>query len=545
MLPILILIVLALIAIIVGAVPIAVVLAALIGTACASISSPSSTMATTGGARSAEGSAKPAKSANPTDSNTNFIVLPTQLFEDIELASSYDTIYVVEDPVYFTRLPFHQLKLVFHRTTLKYYNDYLVENTKSKVIYVEFPNVDKLYDTLPNATLYDPVDKITKAKLDKIPNIHYIETPYFLTPMSELAEYKKTIKSYRHDSSFYRWQRRRLNVLMNRDKPKNDQWTYDEDNRNPFPDEQKEPTDFEIKSNKYIEEAKEYVKKHFSKNYGDPANMVYPVTHKDAKQHLKKFIEDRFKLFGKYQDGAHTDITFGYHSVMSSSINVGLITPREVLDEVLDAKNIPMASKEGFIRQLIGWREYCRLIYEFEGEKMRKLNYFNAKRKLTPSWWEGTTGLSPIDTIIKRVNKYSYAHHIERLMYLSSVMLMCGIDPNEVYEWFIGFVSIDAYDWVMVPNIYGMGSYADGGIMMTRPYFSSSAYVEKMSNLIEKDSDADIFDCLYYNFIAKNKERLRKNYYTARSIGHYDRKTAKEKEHFKEIADAFIKKNTL
>lgn len=476
--------------------------------------------------------------------DTNFIVLPHQLFEDIELLSTYDNIFIVEDPVYFTRLPFHKLKLVFHRATLKYYYDYVRERVKGKVNYVEYRDADKVYSQLTNATLYDPVDNFMRTKLNSVKNIRYIETPYFLTPMKDLTEYKKTVKSYRHDTSFYRWQRRRLNVLMQGKKPMNDKWTYDHENRNPFPIDQEEPTEFVPSNNKYVEEARQYVKTQFNTNYGDFSEMIYPITHEDAKKHLKLFIKERFKLFGKYQDGAHEKITFGYHSVLSSSINCGLITPEKVLNVILEVKGVPLSSKEGFIRQLIGWREYCRLIYEFEGEKMRKSNYFNAQGKLNTNWWEGTTGLAPIDIIVKRVNKYSYAHHIERLMYLANVMLMCQIEPTEVYNWFIGFVSIDAYDWVMVPNIYGMGTYADGGIMMTRPYFSSSAYIKKMSNLIKTDEDADIFDCLYYNFIGTNKAKLRKNYYTARSIGHYDRKTEKEKKHYKEIAQKFIDANT-
>ena len=174
---------------------------------------------------------------------------------------------------------------------------------------------------------------------------------------------------------------------------------------------------------------------------------------------------------------------------------------------------------------------------------MRSANYFNHGRKLASTWWEGTTGLPPVDNIIKKVQTNAYAHHIERLMYLAAPMLMIGIDPTEVYNWFISFVSIDAYDWVMVPNIYGMGTYADGGLMMSRPYFSSGNYIKKMSNFND-DETTDKWTALYYNFIVEQKAKLRKNYYTARWIPNWDKKSADEKKKIRNVARAVIKKNT-
>ena len=486
----------------------------------------------------------------------HFIILPNQLFHQTE-AVRYSNIHIIEDPTYFTKYKFHKLKLIFHRATMRTYADQLRERAIGKVNYINFNDAEKFYKTLnqETAVMYDPVDDDVEKRLQ---NINILPTPYFLNTRESLEEYRDSIKgkSYRHDSSFYPWMRKKYNVLMTKDgkpkggkpiggKPIGGKYTYDSENRNPFPDKQKEPKRFIARRNKYIDEAVRYVERHFKNNYGETTHFVYPHTHAGAIAHLRDFLKRRLKLFGKYQDAAASDITFGYHSVISSSLNAGLITPREVLDELDKIRDIkiPINSLEGFIRQLIGWREYCHLLYRYESDKMRKSNYFNHTRKLTDAWWEGKTGLGPIDDICARINKYAYAHHIERLMWLSAVMLMCGVAPNEVYEWFIGFVSIDAYDWVMTPNIYGMGTYADGGIMMTRPYFSSFNYIKKMSNWNDPE-DAKIWNALYYNFIGENKTKLKKNYYTARWVGNYDSKSASERKEIKEIADRFITANT-
>jgi deoxyribodipyrimidine photolyase-related protein len=175
---------------------------------------------------------------------------------------------------------------------------------------------------------------------------------------------------------------------------------------------------------------------------------------------------------------------------------------------------------------------------------MRKSNYFNATRKLGSQWWSAETGLIPIDDIIKRVHRYAYAHHIERLMYLAAPMMMCGVSPDEMYNWFISVVSIDAYDWVMVPNIYGMGSFADGGKMMSRPYFSSGKYISKMSNWNDEKT-ITLWTNLFYNFIGENIPQMKANYYTSRYVNNYNNKSDREKNIIKDSARKFIELVTV
>jgi deoxyribodipyrimidine photolyase-related protein len=187
----------------------------------------------------------------------------------------------------------------------------------------------------------------------------------------------------------------------------------------------------------------------------------------------------------------------------------------------------------------VGWRSFCHLIYEYKADELRSANIFNHRRHMGPQWWQGGLGIPPVDYCIKKVERLAYCHHIERLMYLGAFMLLCEIDPNEVFDWFITQCAIDAYDWVMVPNIYGMSQFSAGPVMMTRPYFSSSNYILKMSDF-KATKWATIWDALYYNFIDNNQEMLSANYSTANSVRLWAKKAPKEKAEIKMIARDFI-----
>lgn len=475
-----------------------------------------------------------------------FLVFPNQLFRDIdEIVVPY--IILVEDDTYFTKYRFHKNKLVLHRASMKYYADYL----KDQGLSVEYWNSAdmKNFDYDGEYVAYNPVD-IDVMNLYK--NVEWLETPYFLTSEKELRDYnqyEKGNKRYNHDARFYRWQRKRLNVLIEGDDPAGGKWTYDSENRKTFEEcgVKADPIKLKPKQNKYVEEAKEYVMKHFANNPGD-IHLVFPTTHKEAEGVLSLFLDKKLAGFGPTQDATSPDIVFGYHSQISSSLNNGLLTPRYVLDQVIkhhkklrdSDSEIPMNSLEGFLRQLIGWREYCRLIYleYMDNPELKKNNHFGFTRKLNDRWWDGTTGIIYVDYLIEKALKYAYLTHIERLMYIAAFMLICEIDPAEVYRWFIEIVSIDAYDWVMAPNVYGMGSYADGGLMMTRPYYSSSKYVSKMSGLKDNKSDK-IWNSLYYTFMDKNKDKLN-DYRSLQWISNLEKKSDEEIEEMRKIAEDFM-----
>ena len=216
--------------------------------------------------------------------------------------------------------------------------------------------------------------------------------------------------------------------------------------------------------------------------------------------------------FGDYQDAIIAHEPFLFHSVLSSSLNIGLLTPKQVVDSALAyAKKhaVSINNLEGFIRQIIGWREFVWGVYYLKGSSQRTKNFFQCKNDLPQSFWQDSTAIAPIDAALVRIQKYAYAHHIERLMVLGNFMLLCEINPDQVYAWFMQFF-IDAYDWVMVPNIYGMSQYADGGLMTTKPYISGSNYIRTMSDYT-KGSWADIWDSLYWRFIVKHRKTILKN----------------------------------
>ena len=317
---------------------------------------------------------------------------------------------------------------------------------------------------------------------------------------------------------------------MDGDNPVGDTWSYDKLNRVPLPKDIKIPDTIKKPiNNKYTKEAIKYVEKHFSSNYGSLEYFIYPIDSMSTKKWLNKFLKERLKLFGKYEDAISRNDDFIFHSVLTPMLNIGLITDIEVLKITVDYYNkhkntIPIESFEGFIRQLIGWRNYVYVLYKLEGENIRNSNILNHTNTINNTMykklWEGTTGLMPVDNTIQKIIKYGYMHHIERLMILGNYMLLMMIKPEDVYKMFMEW-SIDSYDWVMIPNVYGMSQYSTD-IMMTKPYFSSSKYILRMSNFKKDGKWEEIWDILYYNFMYKHYKLLKKNYGTVMQIKHWD-----------------------
>jgi deoxyribodipyrimidine photolyase-related protein len=264
-------------------------------------------------------------------------------------------------------------------------------------------------------------------------------------------------------------------------------------------------------------------------NYGtaDPDNFVFPIGREEAKSAMALAMK-HLEHFGEFQDAVSPDVAFGYHSVLSAALNVGLISPAAVVAAAVaefEAGRVPLASAEAFIRQIIGWREYVHSVYVREADAHRQANYFGGVAEIPPGWYTATTGINLVDSILRRVDRYAYAHHIERLMYLCAVLNMMGCRPTAIHDWFMEMVAIDAYDWVMVPNItmgtyrlpFSSGQAGQVNGMTKHPYFSSYAYVAKMSG--EKDeNDKAIWDGLYYAFLRDHADLHKKNYFTAKQL---------------------------
>jgi deoxyribodipyrimidine photolyase-related protein len=488
------------------------------------------------------------------------IVLPNQLFKMDKFHDNKDNypkkVYLIEHPKFFTRYKYHKAKIVLHRASMRYYRDYLAD-MGYKVEYIDFSKYHLPKEA--HIEMFDPIDieianEIRNHYGDN--NVKYKESPMFITTLEELHEYTASSKNDAyHQTTFYIWQRKRLGILMDADKPIGGKWTYDVDNRDKFPKDYIE-SPIKPRTNKYIKEAREYCAQHFSQNYGD--NQCYvPITHDEADKHLTEFLSEHLAKFGQYQDAVKEEVVIGYHSLLSPMLNIGLITPRYVVDTTLTyyekhKKVIPLASVEGFIRQIIGWREIVRMTYMFKHKTLTNTNHFKHIRKLDNSWYDATTEIAPIDAIIRRVLTYGYAHHIERLMFLGNFMLLSGIDLRAEYDWFM-IMFVDAYEWVMEPNVYAMSAYSTGcgqqsqsdkcskGLLMTRPYFSSSNYILKMSDF-KKDGKWDvIWDALYYAFINANKQEFAKNYSTANAVSVWNKKSASEKNKLLTTAKEYLR----
>jgi deoxyribodipyrimidine photolyase-related protein len=324
-----------------------------------------------------------------------------------------------------------------------------------------------------------------------------------------------------------------------------------------------------IKMHNYLNDAIKYIEKYWSDNLQplyikeekkslSPESILFPITHTTAEKWLISFCKNRLSSFGKYEDAIDAiprNILF--HSAITPMLNIGLLTPEQVVETVTEYykkhNNVGIANYEGFIRQIIGWREYQRYIYKYAGEKMRGSNYFNNNGKLSNVWYNATTNIKPVDDAIRMAINDGYIHHILRLMVMGNIMNLIGIHPDEVYKWFMEF-SLDSYDWVMVGNVYSMALWADGGLTMRKPYISSSAYILKMGNFDKtnlKTKKLSInnpetndnlpwttkWDILFHYFINRNSELLNKTYY-AGLVKAWNRKNKTDRE--KEIHTANI-----
>jgi deoxyribodipyrimidine photolyase-related protein len=329
---------------------------------------------------------------------------------------------------------------------------------------------------------------------------------------------------------------------MVNDEPEGGKLTYDSENRKKYPKNKTPPSIQFPDMSKYHKEAISYIKENFDDHYGELNDFInYPIDFESTEQWLQQFFEYRFHEFGAYEDSIVKEENFLNHSLLSPLINVGLMHPMDVIHKAIDyarTNDVPINSTEGFVRQILGWREFIRGVYQVKGTEERTKNFWKFHRKIPKSFYDGTTGIQPIDDVIKKVNKTAYAHHIERLMILGNFMVLCEFHPNEVYKWFMELF-IDAYDWVMVPNVYGMSLYADGGLMSTKPYISSSNYIMKMSNYTKGAWQAT-WDGLFWTFMDKHREFFLSNPRLGMLIRTFDKMKQETKEkHFKN-AESFL-----
>ena len=392
-------------------------------------------------------------------------------------------------------------------------------------------------------TCYDPCDNwLTKRLCSGTIPVRFLPSPSYINNAETPLPTRKDGSIVQTD--FYVAQRKQCNILMDNGKPTGGQWTYDTDNRKRYPKGQTPPPIWFPDEDEFIREAKNYTEQHFPNNQGSITNaFIYPINHADAEKWLQDFLSHRFQDFGPYEDALVQKQHWLNHSVLTPMLNSGLLTPQQIIDaaiEYADKNPIPLASLEGFIRQIIGWREFIRLFYLNHGTEQRNRNFWGFTRKIPSSFYTGTTGILPVDDCIQKLLKTGYNHHIERLMVLGNFMLLCEFDPDDVYRWFMEMY-IDAYDWVMVPNVYGMTQFADGGRMCSKPYISGSNYLLKMSDYKGDGRWEKIWDGLFWSFMHKQRDFFSQNPRIGMLLKTLDNMdTEKRKQHF-DAAGNFLK----
>ena len=493
--------------------------------------------------------------------NTALVILGDQLFPIKFYASlPHKLVFMAEDVGLATHYKYHKHKIAFFFASMRSYADELRE-LKFNLTYMELSDISFI-DGLKSFVKKNKVSKICMAEVQdkffesllvsffKENNIthEFLESPMFLCPRTEFKKYLlKHPKPFM--KSFYEKERKRLSILLTPSgTPVGGQWSFDDENRKKAPKVLTNLKILEHPKDVTLNEVIKLINKKFPSHPGSLDNFWLPVNRKESLKTLKHFLKNHLADFGSYQDAITTRDPFLFHSMISPMLNNGLITPQEVIEHTLktmsENSEIPLHSVEGFLRQILGWREFVRGIYQNFSEKEENTNFFNHQRKLSSHWYDGTTGILPVDDAIKKANKYGYCHHIERLMILSNIMLLSEIDPKEVHRWFMEMF-VDSADWVMGPNVYGMGQFSDGGLFATKPYISGSNYILKMSDYKKNDEWTNIWDGLYWRFIDKHSVFFSKNHRMNMMVKLSEKMDPDKKLKLFEFAEIFIKSKTI
>lgn len=374
----------------------------------------------------------------------------------------------------------------------------------------------------------------------------------FLCSREEFSNWAEDRNTLRMET-FYREMRRSTGLLMDDDDPEGGEWNYDQENRKPPKEGLELPKRMAFEPDEITENVIEMVQEAFPDRFGDIKPFYYAVTSKDAEKALDHFIEDCLPCFGDYQDAMLDGESFLYHSVLSFYINSGMLDPLKVCkaaEAAYQAGNAPLNAVEGFIRQIIGWREFIRGIYWLKMPEYADSNYFETTEDLPEFYWNGDTKMNCIADTVRQTRENAYSHHIQRLMVTGNFALLAGIEPKQVHEWYLA-VYADAYEWVEMPNTIGMALFADGGVFATKPYAASANYINKMSNFCgncayshtkKTGENACPFNSLFWDFLDRNREKLENNHRMGMMYRNLDRKDESELKELRDQASSVLKR---
>jgi deoxyribodipyrimidine photolyase-related protein len=494
-------------------------------------------------------------------STTLLVVLGNQLFphEHLPAPDSVD-VFLCEDRGLCTYERHHQQKIVLFLSAMRSYADGL-RAAGYRVLYRKLDDDDQDYE----ARLEDAIDETGAARIEhfeiedrpmeariaRFAERRGLErrerrSPMFLASRDAFADYARGRKRLLM-ADFYKAARIEHGILVEDDgSPTGGRWSFDEDNRKKLPARITPPPVPAADRTAHTKDVVALVSKSFSDHPGNADDFWWPTTRDAALAWLDRFVNERLDLFGPYEDAISTRSDTVFHSTLTPVLNLGLITPREVVDAVLEAaqhRDIPLQSLEGFIRQVIGWREFIRGIYREFGEQQATTNFWAHERTLGRAWYDGTTGIPPLDDTIRTAEKLGWTHHIPRLMVAGNLMTLCEVRPDAAHRWFMEMY-VDSSEWVMGPNVYGMGIFSDGGIFATKPYICGSNYLRKMSDYGKGDW-CDVVDGLYWRFIAKHRDFFAGNPRLALMPRALDRLDSDRRERIGAAADRFIDTNTV
>ncbi len=481
------------------------------------------------------------------------LVFPHQLFRNHPAIREDRPVVLVEDPWFFRRFRFHKQKLVLHRASMQAYREHLEEQGYSVLLLKShmLPNTREIFRILRDrgvllVHLVDVLEHGLEEEIGRslqetgIERTEY-ESPMFFCTRPYLREYYKKGQRF-YLTSFYIDQRKRHNYLLTDEgKPVGGRWTYDTLNRKRLPADLSLPSRWIPPQTATVREAIRSVEEEFPENYGTAEGFSYPVTHEDVEAAFQDFLDHRLERFGPYEDAIHAGDHVLFHSLLTPALNIGLIAPQRVIEMLFAHARLHrfhLPSLEGFVRQVTGWREFIRAVYLLTGEEQRRSNFWNHTRPVPETFWKANTGIPPLDATLEAVLRTGFTHHIERLMVLGNFLLLTETDPANVYRWFMELF-IDAYDWVMIPNVYGMSQFADGGIMNSKPYLSGSHYLLNMSNH-PRGEWCDTWDALFWRFVQVHRDYFSRNPRTIPMVRLLDRMEENRSEALLAHAESYL-----
>lgn len=478
------------------------------------------------------------------------LILGDQLFEDFSGLPSQSYL-MVEDRELASQFPYHWQKLVLTFSAMRHFAvrlgtvvDYYRLEAGISINMALQIHRDR---GVSEVHCIEPADRFFGENLRGMCeslglNLIVHPNPMFLTGKNEWEQFSAS-RPTAIMADFYRWQRKRLNILLDSDgHPAGGQWSFDSENRKKLPRGHVPPAVWFPSPDGITREVMATVSAEFPAALGRDGEFIWPVDHEGAREWLNQFLEERIDLFGAYEDAISRDHPFLYHSWLTPMLNIGLLTPRQVLDAVFDRHSrrpIPLNSLEGFVRQVVGWREYVKCI---DGEDRWRTADLSVGRRLDHCWYEGTTGLPPLDDSIGRALTFGWCHHIERLMLMGSVMYMCGIRPADALEFFMRMF-VDATEWVMAPNVLGMSQFV-ALAFATKPYFSGSAYVLRMSDY-RTGSWCEVWDGLYWRKVDRDRVAFAKNPRMKPILANLERMESSKKGRLFGLANEFTEASTI